>query len=86
MHCNNFLLLIIFLFESLDGHDFMNTTLMKPNNFFKFEKNFWTSQTDSVNETVHERRSSELFFDISSCSMNLLQPYTWSRPIVQSLG
>ncbi|CAF2598207.1 unnamed protein product [Rotaria sp. Silwood2] len=59
-----------------NDHDYKNTSLIKQNNLFNFDKYSWILQKDSMNETTNEHQSSKLYFDISSCSINLLQKHS----------
>ncbi|CAF3420522.1 unnamed protein product [Rotaria sp. Silwood1] len=68
-----------------NNHDYKNTSLIKQNNFFNFDKPSWMLQKDPMNETTNEYQSSKLYFDISSCSINFLRPDLLSRPLVQTL-
>ncbi|CAF1169990.1 unnamed protein product [Rotaria magnacalcarata] len=67
-------------------HDYTNTSLIKQNNMFNLIPIRPVPERDSSNETTNEHRSDKLYYDISSCSMNLLEPYSLTRPLVQALG
>ncbi|CAF0895000.1 unnamed protein product [Rotaria sordida] len=68
-----------------NDHDYKNVSLIKQNNLFNIDGHSWILQNDFMNETTNEYQSSKLYFDISSCSINFLQPYSLSRPLVQTL-
>ncbi|CAF3337456.1 unnamed protein product [Rotaria socialis] len=67
-------------------HDYTNTSLIKQSNIFNLNPIRSIPERDSSNETANEYRPVKLYYDISSCSMNLLEPYSLTRPLVQALG
>jgi len=69
-----------------NNHVNTNTSHIKQNNFLNFEKYSDQSQKDFTNETIYKLPSPKTFFDISSCSIDLLHPYSLSRPLVQTFG
>jgi len=71
---------------NLNSHDSTNTSLTKQNDFSYFEKPSWNLQNDFMNETTDKVQSTKTLFDISSCSIDLLQPYSLPRPFVPTFG
>jgi hypothetical protein len=75
-----------FFLSYLDDHDSTNTSFFKQNSFLNFEKYSWNSPTDFTNETTDKLQCSPALLGLSSCSIDLLRPYSLTRPIVQTIG
>lgn len=71
---------------NLNHQENTNTSLNKQNNFFNFQKPSWKFPMDFLNKTTDKIQSTKPFFHLSSCSIELLQPYSLSRPLVQAFG
>jgi len=67
-------------------HERTNMSLNEQNHFFNFEKPSWKFQNDFTNETTEKFPSTNTLLNIPSCSIDLLQPHSLSRPLVQTFG
>jgi len=63
-----------------------NTSRIKRNNFFNFEKPLWKLSIDFTNETTDKFQSTKTLFNMASCSIDLLQPYSIPRPLIPTFG
>lgn len=68
---------------NINYRDNTNTSVSKQN---YFNQPSWKFPIDFPNDTTENIQSTKPIFDLSSCSIELLQPNILSRPLVQTFG